>query len=107
MKESAEAAVLRIVRKFGADGDISVRWRTVDDTAVSGRDFVGGSGEIVFKHGEIVKLLEIPIIDDMKAEMNECFEVEILEPTNGARLGIINRTCVTITNDDCKYFRGF
>ncbi|KAL0275303.1 UNVERIFIED_CONTAM: hypothetical protein PYX00_003196 [Menopon gallinae] len=100
VKESAEAAVLRIVRKFGADGDITMRWRTIDDTALSGRDYAGGSGEIVFKHGEVVKLLEIPIIDDSKAEVNECFEVELFDPTNGARLGIINRTCVTITNDD-------
>jgi len=44
--------------------------------------------------------LEIPIIDDMEPEKDEHFEVELFEPTGGAKLGAISRMAVTITNDD-------
>lgn len=46
------------------------------------------------------KFLEIPIIDDMEAEKDECFEVELFEPTGGAKIGNLNRIAITITNDD-------
>lgn len=36
----------------------------------------------------------------MDFEKDENFEVEIFEPSGGAKLGKINRTAVTITNDD-------
>lgn len=102
VRESAGNAVLRVVRRFGADGDVSVEWKTSDESAISGRDYVGGTGSLTFKHGEIEKYIEIPIVDDLRAEKDECFEVELINPTNGAKLGNINRTCVTITNDDGK-----
>ena len=44
--------------------------------------------------------IEIPIIDDMTPEKDEHFEIELLNPEGGAKLGQINRTAVTITNDD-------
>lgn len=44
--------------------------------------------------------IEIPIIDDMTPEKDEHFEVELFDPEGGAKLGQINRTAVTITNDD-------
>merc|ERR1712045_709864 len=67
----------------------------------SGKDYVGGEGELVFKHGETQRNLEIEIIDDMEQEKDENFEVELVEcGTSGAKLGKISRTAVTITNDD-------
>lgn len=36
----------------------------------------------------------------MDFEKDENFEVELFEPTGGATIGRINRTAVTITNDD-------
>ena len=42
----------------------------------------------------------IPIINDMEFEKDENFEVELFEPSGGAKVGKINRTAVTITNDD-------
>jgi len=53
-----------------------------------------------FKHGETHQLIKIPIIDDMEFEKDENFEIELYEPEGGAKLGKINRTAVTITNDD-------
>ncbi|XP_069953412.1 sodium/calcium exchanger Calx isoform X5 [Cherax quadricarinatus] len=100
VKESVGNAVIPVVRKNGADGEISVKWRTVDKSAISGHDYQGGEGTLVFKHTEITQNIEIPIIDDMAPEKDEHFEVELFDPEGGAKLGQINRTAVTITNDD-------
>jgi hypothetical protein len=32
---------------------VSVKWKTVDKSAISGRDYVGGEGELIFKHNEV------------------------------------------------------
>ena len=87
-------------RENGADGDISVKWRTVDKTAVSGKDYNGGEGVITFNHGETQRTIKIPIMDDMEAEKDENFEVELYEVDNGGTLGKISKTAVMITNDD-------
>ncbi|XP_037777233.1 sodium/calcium exchanger 2-like isoform X4 [Penaeus monodon] len=100
VKESIGKAIIPVVRKNGADGEITVKWKTIDKTAISGRDFEGGEGVLVFKHTEIEQNIEIPIIDDMTPEKDEHFEIELFDPTGGAKLGQINRTAVTITNDD-------
>lgn len=100
VKESIGNAQLSIIRQNGADGDVTVKWRTVDKTAISGKDYVGGEGEIEFKHGETQRTLSIGIIDDMEYEKDENFEVELYEVSSNAKLGKITKTAVTITNDD-------
>ncbi|XP_018013270.1 sodium/calcium exchanger 3 isoform X2 [Hyalella azteca] len=100
VKESIGTAYVPVVRKNGADGEVSVKWRTIDRTAINKKDFVGGEGVLTFKHTEVELNIEIPIIDDMSAEKDEHFEIELFDPEGGATLGPINRTAVTITNDD-------
>ncbi|RZF40302.1 hypothetical protein LSTR_LSTR013244 [Laodelphax striatellus] len=100
VKESAGSVQLAVVRTRGADGEVQVKYRTQDKSALSGRDYKGGSGAITFKHGETRLMLEIDIINDFTPEKDECFEVELFDATGGARIGSINRTAVTITNDD-------
>merc|ERR1711994_121070 len=100
VKESCGEALLSVLRGNGADGDLKVKWKTIDKTAVSGKDFTGGEGELEFKHGETQRTINIPIIDDMDVEKDENFEVELYEVDNGGKLGKITKTAVTITNDD-------
>lgn len=100
VKESCGEAVISVVRHDGADGEVEVKWRTIDKTAISGKDFIGGEGVVSFKHGETRRDIKIPIVDDMVAEKDENFEVELIEASNSARLGRLTRTAVTITNDD-------
>lgn len=78
---------------------------TIDESAISGRDYVGGEGVIVFKDKEVAKLIRIEIINDMCPEKDECFEIKLLDPTNGAKIGNVNRIAITISNDDGKNFR--
>ena len=90
----------RLITTFFSDGEISIKWRTIDKQAVNNRDYIGGEDVVHFKHGETNQLIKIPIIDDMEFEKDENFEIELFEPEGGAKIGKINRTAVTITNDD-------
>ncbi|GIY84985.1 hypothetical protein CEXT_375431, partial [Caerostris extrusa] len=100
VQESIGTALIPVIRSNGVDGIVTAKWRTIDRTAVAGQDYVGGEGEITFDHGETEKNIEIPIIDDFDAEKDEHFEVELYDPVGGATIGPINRSTVTITNDD-------
>jgi len=100
VKESCGEAEVAVLRQNGADGEISIKWRTIDKQAVNNRDYIGGEDVVHFKHGETNQLIKIPIIDDMEFEKDENFEIELFEPEGGAKIGKINRTAVTITNDD-------
>ena len=61
--------------------------------------------ELVFEHGEISKIIAIPIINDLEAEKDESFAIELYDPTGGAQIGKHPKTVVTIINDDGKYIR--
>lgn len=100
VQESIGSALIPVVRNQGADGIVSTKWRTIDRTAVTGKDYIGGEGEITFAHGEVEKNIEIRIVDDFDAEKDEHFEVELFEPSGGVTIGQVNRSTVTITNDD-------
>ncbi|KAL1129071.1 hypothetical protein AAG570_013603 [Ranatra chinensis] len=100
VKESAGSVSLNVIRTRGSDGDVEVSWRTIDKSAISGKDYQGGNGTLLFKHGETSRILEIPIFNDYDPEKDEHFEVELYEPTAGGRIGNINRIAITISNDD-------
>lgn len=93
-----------IVRTHGADSEVSVKWKTIDESAISGRDYKGGEGEIFFKDNEVAKMLRIEIINDMCPEKDECFEIELFSPTGGAKIGNVNRIAITISSDDGENF---
>ncbi|KAJ8316782.1 hypothetical protein KUTeg_005666 [Tegillarca granosa] len=104
-KESAGTALVPVNREFGADGEVKVKWKTNDISAVGGRDFENTSGELVFKHGETTKMIEILLKDDKEFEKDENFEIELLSATTGGKIGNRKRCVVTIVNDD--EFDGF
>ncbi|CAG0907402.1 unnamed protein product, partial [Cyprideis torosa] len=100
VQENIGTVLVPVMRKNGADGQITVKWRTIDDTAVEGKDYVGGQGELTFRHAETELEIPIQIINDFEAEKSEHFEVELYEPAGGAKVGPISRCVITITNDD-------
>ena len=120
VKESIGKAEIKVVRANGADGRVSVHYRTKDIDAIATKDYEGtcskvdpsaslslsvsllaaAQSEIVFEHGEISKIIAIPIVNDLEAEKDESFAVELYDPTGGAQLGKHTKTVVTIINDD-------
>ena len=53
MKESSGNASLEVERINGADGEVAVKWKTIDGSAKSPEDYDGGEGILTFKHGEV------------------------------------------------------
>lgn len=78
--------------------DSLVTLKAVADTA-SASDFEGGNTGVEFKRGETQALLEVPTIDDDRAEEKEQFTVEILGGEL-MRVGTARNTVVTILDDD-------
>ncbi len=122
MKESVGKAELKVLRVNGADGRVTVHYRTKDIDAVATKDyerksminesielnlwlyffFLAVDNELVFEHGEISKVIAIPIMNDLEAEKDESFAVELYGATDGASVGKKAKTVVTIINDDGK-----
>ncbi|GFO31494.1 sodium/calcium exchanger, partial [Plakobranchus ocellatus] len=100
IKESVESAQLTINRINGADGEVKVHWKTQDMSAVSGREYKGGQGMVVFKHGETSQVLTVDIYGIVEAKHEPNFQVQLSDPTGGAQLGKIPKSIVTIINDE-------
>ncbi len=99
--ESARVAPLRVVRRGGAEGSVSFRWRTIDDSAVADRDYAAlGTIRESIGSGETSKTLLVPIVSDSIAESTELFDVVIEDPTARTTLGAITRITVIIVDDD-------
>jgi solute carrier family 8 (sodium/calcium exchanger) len=98
--EADGKAILPLQREGGADGQILLRYKTVDGSAKNGRDFRGGDGIVIFMHGVTEANIEIPITNDLDEERDEYFEVVLVSADNGAKIGKMKRAMVTVTNDD-------
>ncbi|KAK3696289.1 hypothetical protein RRG08_027726 [Elysia crispata] len=100
IKESVESAQLTINRINGADGEVKVHWKTQDMSAVSGREYKGGQGTVLFKHGETSQILTLDVYGIVDSKLEPNFQVQLSDPTGGAELGKIPKTIVTIINDE-------
>jgi solute carrier family 8 (sodium/calcium exchanger) len=100
IKESSGVFEVRLERKNGADGIVSVDYKTTDINAVSYKDYIPKTGTIEFKHGEQSKTIPITIIDDKTAEKDESFSIELFNPKGGVKLGRFAKSVITIINDD-------
>jgi solute carrier family 8 (sodium/calcium exchanger) len=101
IKESIGVAQIPVTRVNGCDGRVTLQWKTEDLTAVSGKDYTGGEGSLVFEHGETAKMIDIVIHNDLIKERDESFKVEIVSADcEGAKIGRISKTIVTIVDDD-------
>ncbi|CAF3193790.1 unnamed protein product [Rotaria sp. Silwood2] len=100
VKESVGKAEIKVVRVNGADGRVTIHYRTEDMDAKAPKDYERVDSELIFEHGEISKVISIPIINDLEVEKDESFAVELYNPTGGAQIGKHGKTVITIINDD-------
>ena len=84
------------------DYDLSVDVRTVDGTAIKGKDYTDLYEVIIFSAGQEQALFDIEILGDDIPEDNEIFSIILENPLN---VKIDNRTAtVTLINDDEHIF---
>ena len=75
--ENRGAVSLPVRPRAASDAATSIRWRTVDDTAVAPGDYVGAEGTLEWGPGDVgTRYLEVPLVHDADgAEGNESFSV--------------------------------
>ncbi|MBI2440839.1 MAG: right-handed parallel beta-helix repeat-containing protein [Lentisphaerae bacterium] len=98
--EDAVNVVLKVVRTNGNYGLISVEYADWGITASAGLDYGVVTGQLTWADGDASdKVITIPVVDDLKDESNEVFEVEL---TNAVGTGIsgTNAASVTIVDND-------
>ena len=111
--ESVGVYILRVERVGGSEGAISVNFKTKDQQAVGGQDYLTTSGTLTFAAGDAgPKEVPITIVDDDELERDETFTVVLSDLTGGGIFdvdtdgGIEEAICtVTIVNDDARATR--
>ena len=104
--ETGGTISLTIQRTGGSDGQATVDYTTVDDTAIAGEDYTFAAGTLTFEDGETLKTITIDITNDLVDEPNEIFSVALSSPTGGATLGDSNTTADVTILDGSPIFVG-
>lgn len=67
--ENAVQAEIRVERVLGANGVASANFMTTNGTATAGLDFTHVAQPVTFADGEIERIIQVPIIDEIPAEV--------------------------------------
>ena len=96
VSKSQGVVEISILRTLSNDGDVAVKWKTKDVTALNGFNYTGGEGQIKFGNGETKNVLKIPIIElEGKQEGDILFEIKLYDPEGGAKVENINQTVIS------------
>ena len=80
------------------DLEVTVAYATADGTASAGADYQATSGELRFAPGETEQTVSVPVLGDLRPEVDETFTVTLSNPVN-AETDRAQATG-TIVNDD-------
>ncbi|CAH1797156.1 unnamed protein product [Owenia fusiformis] len=105
-EESVEVHLL-VVRAQGLTGRVTVEWRTIDGTAKSAGksppDYIAGVNRLVFEENQRYAYINISIVDNLTPEDDKSFQVQLVNPTGGADIGLGSTITVTISHSDNAY----
>jgi len=110
VKESGGFVTVVAERVGGMNGEVSVSYKTKNQKAVAGKDYIAAEGKFEWADGEGgEKSVDITIVDDDALEKDEEFTVVMSDIQGGATFpletdgGIEEEVCtVIIVNDDLK-----
>ncbi|HKQ36616.1 MAG TPA: Calx-beta domain-containing protein, partial [Verrucomicrobiae bacterium] len=101
--ENSTNAIVVVSRTGGADGTVTVNYRTLDGSALDVQDYIGVSGTLTFASNEVVKTIPIALVNSPLQEDDEVFSVVLSDPI-GAVLGAQSTAQVVIFDDDTDIF---
>jgi hypothetical protein len=78
---------------------VSLEWKTLDGTARGAQDYEARDGKVRFEPGELLKTIEIPLVDDPDFEDDETFTLRL--SSGDVRFANSEPVC-TIVNDDAE-----
>jgi len=97
-KRGTQQLTMKVKLSWVADHQVSLRFATVDGTALAKSDYKATSGTVTFQPGETTRTLSIAINGDPKREPNETFSVGL---SNVVGATISDGVAIaTIVNDD-------
>jgi dipeptidyl aminopeptidase/acylaminoacyl peptidase len=92
------AATFAISLSRASEQTVTVNYRTIDNTAKSGEDYIAQNGTLTFAPGETSKMVRIEFIGDGTAEPHESFFIDLKSPANAILTD--SRASAHIRNDD-------
>jgi len=112
--ENAKNAIVKVVRKGGSNGVVSVNYATAafedrdtvdptSDPASEGEDYATTEGTLTWKDGETgIQTFKVPVFDDQDEEGDETVQLVLSSP-NGAALGDKKKISakLRIADDEC------
>jgi hypothetical protein len=104
--EGVGPAVIAVQRTGSTSSAASVRYATLNGTAVAGVDYTSSSGTLSFAIGESTRTVALNLIDDTASETREAFTVTLSNPSSGAVLGSPSSVTVTVIDDDDTFPEG-
>lgn len=100
VSEAGLEAAIEIKRTGGQAAGVTVDFATTGGSATEGDDFEAAGGTLEFEEGEVLKTINITLINDTEPETNETLTVAISLPTGGARLGAQTNTTLRLLDDE-------
>ena len=97
--EKDGVAHITVMRREGTDGAVSAQFATSDLTAQAGIHYLAQTGIVQFAAGEILKTIDIPLIDDHAYSGDETFQIT-LSNASGATIGAPSSVVATILDGD-------
>jgi hypothetical protein len=97
--EAAGSVAIAVVRGGSSTGTVSVAYSTVNGQAVSGADYIAGSGRLTWTDGDMEpKIIAVQILRDSSIEGAENFSVVLSNPTGGLALDNPSSASIVITD---------
>lgn len=93
-------AQIKVLRKGGSDGQVTIDYSTSDLEALAGYDYELTSGTLSFAAGETSKSFTVSIYDDYQLEGDETLQLSLTNPAGGAVLGSPNSVILTIVDNE-------
>ncbi|KAG1678958.1 hypothetical protein FOA52_013021 [Chlamydomonas sp. UWO 241] len=79
-----------VIRRHGADGNISIDYATKDGSALAGKHFAATKGRLEFNTGDVRKIIQIPLLpvaSEITPMTSPAFRVMLTNPMGGVVLG--------------------
>ena len=100
VNEGAGTIDIPVVRTGNLDQTVSIDFRTFEETASAGADFINQEGSLTFKPGETVKNITVAIADDGIVDPEETFSVTIDNVTGNGTLDAPRTARITINDNE-------
>jgi ribosomal protein L35AE/L33A len=101
VNEGGGSVEITVTRDGGSSGAVTVDFATANDSAKAGKDYIGIDTTLSWGDGDASdRTFSITILDDVKVEGTEAFNLTLSNPTGEATLGDPDTAEVTIIDND-------